>query len=223
MEWNEFGETAFEFSIICTCSPEWCLTMEQIHVDRTGCCDPSIGYNRARRVSNSSGWKHSEETKTRMREVAKNKKMPADFLKRCSERMKALAKDPGFREKANEGVRKYWSEPHPEHTAARLAACHSPTARKKISEFHKGRKFSPEHISKLKKARAKMVLSEEARKRMSEAQKRRYQNQAERDKLRAFGEKGRSDRKRMSENGRRRWDSLKKCPITGKILKQSNG
>jgi group I intron endonuclease len=71
--WNKYGSEAFDFEIVEFCDKDILLAREQFWLDATLCYDKSVGYNIVKIAGRNIGHKHSEETKKRMSEYAKNK------------------------------------------------------------------------------------------------------------------------------------------------------
>lgn len=237
--WNLNGADSFEFIILARCNPEWCVALEQIHLNRLKAANRDFGYNLNPTAKSFFGRKHTPETREKMSAWQRGRKMPLSaILKRAetiakngisekarrtsSGNAKRLMADPEMREKMNAGKRAYWKNPNPEHVANMAAAAHTPEATAKRSAKTKGRKLSSEHVAKLRAARIGKKFSAEARMAMSLAQKRRYRNPVEREKLRQMGENSRMDRAAMSERGRKRYrENMSVCQITGKFLKRT--
>lgn len=64
--WNAYGEDSFEFTKLCTCAPQWCLVMEQIHMNRLMAASREYGYNSSPTAGSNRGSKKSEEWKRMM-------------------------------------------------------------------------------------------------------------------------------------------------------------
>lgn len=80
--WNKYGESAFEFSIVeLLMFAEDVLFREQHWLDQTHCSDPAIGYNSCRFAGVTTGIKHSEETRAKMRAAHAGKTKSADHVR----------------------------------------------------------------------------------------------------------------------------------------------
>ncbi len=62
-DWNEYGETAFEFLVILTCHPKELIFKEQEQIDSY---DFDYLYNTHPTAGSPLGFKHSEESKAKM-------------------------------------------------------------------------------------------------------------------------------------------------------------
>lgn len=52
--WNKYGESDFDFTILEKCSEDAQIEVEQLWIDKTHCCDKSIGYNLSLTASRST-------------------------------------------------------------------------------------------------------------------------------------------------------------------------
>lgn len=141
--WNKYGEKNFEFEIIELCSEEDLLTKEQGLLDRTNCCDRSIGYDIAKfATSPMRGRKHTKESIEKMSECKKGKKHSEEFKKELSKRMKGrvFSKESIAKMRAAQAGRNPNTEEH----------------KKKVRAAHLGRKHTPETIEKMKLAHKNM-------------------------------------------------------------------
>jgi group I intron endonuclease len=90
--WNKYGEDSFVFEAILICSPEDCISYEQLQLDTElfeyNMC-PIAGSSRGRRHSDETkekiknahqGLKHSSATKSKMSEVKKHGRAPGAKL-----------------------------------------------------------------------------------------------------------------------------------------------
>jgi group I intron endonuclease len=65
--WKNDGESAFEFSILETCSPKECVALEQTFIDLHKSADRLHGYNADPKAGHSLGRKASVETRAKLR------------------------------------------------------------------------------------------------------------------------------------------------------------
>jgi group I intron endonuclease len=141
--WNKHGETCFEFSICEHCEQEQLIMREQFYID-----NEKPTYNIFPSASGFYlGFKHSEESKRRISEAQMGERNP-NFGKHMSEEQKRKISERMSGERHHSyGKRK--NPPKPKRTSK---YCHSEETRLKMSVTHTG-----------------CHLSEETRKRMSEA------------------------------------------------------
>lgn len=237
--WNKYGAGAFEFVVLAYCLPEWCLAIEQIHINAKKAADPDFGYNMTAVAGSFIGMKHSAETKKKMSAWQIGRKMPRSAIDKrretmarngvtkkhsesSSRRAKKLMADPIVREKMNAGIRAYWKNPDPEHVKKMREAAFTPEAKEKRRAKAIGRIFTNEHKMKLSNAIKGRKQSKEARLKMSEGQKRRYliiqQNKAKaRDEF--IGPMKPPETR--SEISRRVSASIPRDPLTGKLMKKT--
>ncbi len=128
--WNEYGELNFKFFILEICVKLDLIKREQIWMNYNNSYDFKFGYNLARVAGSQLGYRHTEETKNKLRNVI----FDADKKIKMSEGQK--------------GKR------HTKETKLKIAiSCTgrklSKEAKLKISQTHKGKKQSLEHIAKL--------------------------------------------------------------------------
>lgn len=220
--WNKYGEEAFEFLIIATCAPEWCLTVEQIHMLRLKANDAEFGYNFLPAAGTWLGGKHTDSTKELMRKKwAERGVTPAQKAASTATGQRVF-NDPDVRKKVNEGIKRYWQNPNPDHVRKRQEAAASPEAIEKKRLKAIGRKHSPESIKKSAEARRGKKRSAEARANMSAAQKKSFAERPELlDRLKIIAMKGvEAQRPYKSEQMKNIYKTRSICPITGHFLKK---
>lgn len=141
--WNKYGEQNFTFEILEFCSADMLDDIEVKYIDFYDAVNN--GYN-IEPGGNKN--KHlSEETKQKLREAHLGKKMSDETIQKMSE-ARMGEKNPMY------------------------GKTHSPEARKKISETHKGKpghRPSDDGIERIRLANTGKVLSEETRKKISDA------------------------------------------------------
>lgn len=129
--WNKNGEDVFIFGIIEETNRETLLEREQYWIDFYNTCDREVGYNLAPVAGSMLGYRHTEETKEKLRKAGfpkrhipwnKGKKMTGEYKENHA---KASAKRKGV-------------------PSTRKNFTHSEESRKKISEAGKGRACSDE-------------------------------------------------------------------------------
>jgi group I intron endonuclease len=85
--WDKYGEQSFTFDIIEeVTNPEHLIAYEQVYLDYYKSYETDRGYNICKVAGSQLGMKHSEETKRKMSESAKN--MSEETKKKMSEAKK---------------------------------------------------------------------------------------------------------------------------------------
>lgn len=152
--WNKHGAAAFTFRVLERCPPEQCLAREQHWIDKLRAADPRRGYNRCPKAGSVLGcrWKRDPDSYKWM-------------------------ENPEWREKIRQSS---WGRKHTEETKAKIGAGNrGKLAGRKLTEDHKakiswlGRKHSVKTKAKISAALKGKVVSDETRRRMSLAAKRR--------------------------------------------------
>ncbi len=208
--WNLRGAHAFEFTVLCSCSPEWCLAMEQFYINKYQSSLPSLGYNINPTAGSALGVKMTPEQCAANSARQKGRKLsPEAHARLIAERQTRVYSDefkdkarstlnrPDVRARAADGIRRYWANPNPEHVRKMNASKQTDSFRKKISEWHRTHPKSPEHLAKLSAittARNKQPMSDATRAKMRTSAQRRHADPAQRAKMRAIGEIGRASR-----------------------------
>lgn len=169
--WNKYGESAFTFSTLLVCSNENLLMYEQLCID--GYDSVKTGYNISIRAGSQLGFKHSEETKSRMSSRTITEQQRAAISARNSGKKPSLE----VREKISLSLlgkkKPLRSKEHAAKIAAALRGRHLPAAHKdKLSAALRGKVRSDDHcanISKSKKGVSKPPHTAEHRARISES------------------------------------------------------
>lgn len=166
--WNKYGEEAFVFEVIEYCPPEACLDREQFWIDHYQSYDERFGYNLCPKAANSAGYKHTEETRARMREawasgnrqppspehlarlheMQKGRKRKPETIAKMREAMKGRVRTPEH--SANISKAKKGKKLSEEEKAKRRGWKHTDEAKAKLSAINTGRKHSEETKQKLK-------------------------------------------------------------------------
>jgi len=162
--WNKYGEDNFEFRIIEECNDSVLINREDAWMEYYDSI--KNGYN----MTNATRTTISDETRRKMSEASKGRKMSEANRQKLIERNKGnkygLGKHPNLGKKLTEEHKKKISPVgriHTEETKKKisesakgkrnaLGSVRSEETKKKISEAHKGKKFSEEHKQKLKDA-----------------------------------------------------------------------
>ncbi len=173
---NKYGESNFEFIILeYTEKIENLRGAEQKWMNDLNVLDVEYGYNICTKAENSSGYRHTEETIEKMREIAKNRPPVSKETKikiskaskdrkhkpETIERFKEIAKN---RLPMSEETKKKISESKKDHIV-------SEETRKKIGDANKGRVLSEESRENMSKSAKGRVKSKEHRKNLSESLK----------------------------------------------------
>lgn len=82
---NKYGLDAFEFEVLELCEPELCLYIEQFWINILDSYSRNRGYNLRPNAANSSGFKHSEETKIILSKLKKGNNPTQETRKKISD------------------------------------------------------------------------------------------------------------------------------------------
>jgi group I intron endonuclease len=148
--WYHYGEDAFIFSILEDVEdPNLLIEREQHYLDLYKPYDKEIGYNNSPTAENCLGFRHSEESKKKMRESQRKRRerdggWDEETKRKIGMSQKGKVIPEEVKEKMRISSRKRWAKPD---------ACSAET-RKKMSEAHKGREAwnkgieTPEEVKK---------------------------------------------------------------------------
>lgn len=75
--WVKYGENSFVFSVIENCPSQELIDREQYWIDMYKAYDPMFGMNNSPTASTTLGFRHSEETKKLLSDIAKIRGYPA--------------------------------------------------------------------------------------------------------------------------------------------------
>jgi len=153
--WDKEGAGAFEFKPIIVCSVEQRLMYEQIAIDAYDACNRERGYNAAPTAGGVLGYKHTEESRAKIREKRAKQTFSAETRKMWSE---------------NRTGRKMPDWFGPFISQMKKGQTHTPEARKKISEAQRGRVASLKTIESRSKLKAAQVIEIFKRARAGETQ-----------------------------------------------------
>ncbi len=142
--WDKYGESEFEFTVLEHCSPEWCLVIEQIYINKFRPSLRENGFNLAPNVWSALGVKRSDEFKRNLSESRLGVKRPAWVVKKILPTLIKNAANPVTQEKMSAWKRRHWQQMTADEKAAKLAALSSPSARAKMSASRTGKKRSEE-------------------------------------------------------------------------------
>lgn len=195
--WNKHGEKALQFDVLCPCHPDECLAQEQRLMDTLrafGKC----GYNLAPKAGNTSGVKYSDDVRRKASEAIKAAHQRPEVKalrkavmsspeskRRRSEAARQVASRPGYRQKMSQSVKRAQSDPEVRERirVAHQLAVSNPEYRSLQAKLSAGRKHTAETIAKIKASNTPEVrrkkgeanknkrMSEETRKKLSEAHK----------------------------------------------------
>lgn len=146
--WNKYGASAFEFKVLLLCAPGALLLFEQRAIDAFD--SVKSGYNVLPQAYTARGYKHSEETKRKLRDAHLGKRMSPEAREKMRQRMLG-------------------HKPSPE-TRAKIAA--TLTGHKRTEEERakmRGRKQSQETIERIRAANLGAKRSMESREHMRAA------------------------------------------------------
>lgn len=68
--WNCYGETSFRFTILEVCAPELVVDREQAWMDVLSPSNPAVGMNNSPTAVTTVGFRHSEETRAKLKRLA---------------------------------------------------------------------------------------------------------------------------------------------------------
>ena len=162
--WSKYGSGAFEFVILERCSVKVCDVRETFWIRFYKAADRRFGYNKSPSGGSMLGFKHSEDSKSKMRAAKIGRKLSQEAID------KRTAKVTGA--KRSDATKRRMSE------AAKKRGISNETRAKMVEWMH-----SDEGKSKLSSWQIGKVMSESAKQKMSEAQKRRYEDPEQRKKM----------------------------------------
>ena len=140
---KKYGIESFGFEILKECKDEELNQWEMYYIKKLNTKVP-YGYNMTDGGGGKSGFTISDETKIKMSEKMKGKKLSVE-------------------------TRKKLSETHKGKTTWMKGKHHSQESKQKISEAHRGKKLSDEHKRKMSEAQKGKKHSKEAKNKISEA------------------------------------------------------
>jgi len=105
--WNKYGEDAFTFRVLSTCSPEFCNDLEEYWIGEDY-NDRNVSYNKQAGGNNG---RSSEETNRKKSEVAKIVSNRPEVRRMRSKAMKKKWADPTFKEKVSKKISRANGQP----------------------------------------------------------------------------------------------------------------
>lgn len=190
--------------------------LEIIYIKRYGTYDnrkgygESYGFNFTVGGDGLKGFKHSEKTKQKLREINTGKKHSKETKKKLSE--------------LNKGKNAYWYGKNlPNKTKRKISNTlkgrkASPEARRNISNALKGRKFSEEHKKKISEANKGKIMLEESRQKMSESHKNKKLSEEHKRKI---SESCKKKYARITKQGKYNGKQNYGIRMNGKVIKSS--
>jgi group I intron endonuclease len=180
---NKQEESSFIFEIIefCEASAATLIEREKHHILAMRSCDKSFGYNIRSDPSSNSGIVPSDETRKKISQAHKGKKLSEETKAKMrgrivseETRQKLREARVGYvppRESVLRGAEKRRGKKHSdEHNkkigAAQIGKKVTDETRRKISDAKKGAIFSEEHIAKLRTSHLGKHLSEQAKEKL---------------------------------------------------------
>jgi group I intron endonuclease len=175
--WVLYGEENFSFEILEFCSEELLDEREEMHQMRLRSRDPAFGYNGVPGGSRRKGYRHSGETKQKIREAALRRSPPsAETRRRLGESRRGVPSASGW---------SHSEETKERHFSERKGRRLSPEARSRVAEASRRRagwSHSEEAKEKIGAAQRGKAVSDETRRKLREAWvRRRARPQSEED------------------------------------------
>lgn len=156
--WRKYGIKNFTFTIIEEVKPNDLLEREQYYIDKHDVTNRNYGYNLLPTAGNNLGYRHTDESKLKMSNNRKGKKLSEETKKRM--KIAATKKDKSIYlnperimklSKANTG-KKLSEETKEKMSISQTGRKHSNKTKKKMSESGKGKVFSEETKKKISNA-----------------------------------------------------------------------
>ena len=176
--WNKYGESNFEFTIICECAESQLDTMEIDYIAKLKTYNTDFGYNK---TYGGEGGRPTEETRRKQSESHKGKTLSEETRRKMSESRKGKncgKHSPNYGKHLSEEHKKKLSEANKGKKNPNYGKHLSEETKKKLSEANKGKSLSEETKKKLSEAHKGRTspnkgktFSEETKRKMSEARK----------------------------------------------------
>ena len=159
--WNKYGEKSFEFIIIEECEPtkEVLLDREQFWIDELHAYGET-GYNGTPKAANSLGYKHTAESREKMKETNKGRPPMSEEMKEFH-RQRMIGNTFSVGNTTRKGV-KCTPEQIEKNRQAHIGIFPSEEARKNMSKAQKGKKMSDEARAKISAGLRGKTLSPES-------------------------------------------------------------
>ncbi len=156
--WNKYGMDNFEFSVIEEVIINDLLEREQYYINYYNVSNRNDGYNLLPTAGNNLGYKHTNETKEKMRKPhgAMSKEAKENMKISASKRDKSMYSNP---------------ERNMKISKANINKKYSEETKKKMSESRNGKKHSEETKKKMSESKKGKLISNETKKKISDALK----------------------------------------------------
>lgn len=152
---SEYGEEAFDFSVLEEVLPEKIplLRAEQQWMDQTDCCNPNKGYNICKIAGSLLGYKHTAKGLAKIRAANKGKKLSAGTKRKIGATQKGRRPTEESKAKMSTAKKgkKLSAETKAKISAANRGKKHTEETKAKMSAAHKGKKLSAETVYKCSK------------------------------------------------------------------------
>jgi len=167
-DWEEFGKENFKFSIIEYVTKGILLQREQYWMDETKCYEREFGYNVLRFANSPSGYKHTEESKSKISKANKGRKWSKESKKRLSESCKGRKISDATKRKISEFSKGRKHPPRSKEARLKISKTRKAGyASGKIKKVHLGQKFSKEHKRKISENHADFSGNKNGRARLT--------------------------------------------------------
>lgn len=169
--WDKYGEQSFTFSVIEICDPSDCIKREQFHIDSEMAANRDIGFNLSVTAGSQLGFRHSEESKKKMRIARTGRKASAETRKKMSKSGKGKRRSLQFRNKIRSSLigRKLSAETKAKISAANLGRVPSERDRENQRKAQIGRVHSEQSKAKMSAIRMAWAQTPEAKAKMKAA------------------------------------------------------
>ena len=177
--WDKYGISAFQFSVLLLCPPEWCIANEQMFIDQFKATDRKYGYNTNPIAGSRLGTKMPAEAVEKTAAALRGRKLSEEHKAKVSASLKGLKRTPEEIEKS---------------AAARRGLKKTPEHIEKIAASHRGKKQTSEHIDKCAAIRRGKKHSAERREKEVAILRKRNQSTEHREKVAMYHHKKRLER-----------------------------
>jgi group I intron endonuclease len=195
--WTKYGPEKFEFGPILFCAPENLVLYEQAAIDALEAANPACGYNICPVAESRLGAQFTEESKRRLSESRKGKYVGTanhNYGKTLRESVRKKISESLIGRFVGENSPTYGMK-HSKETRMKISAAGKGRPAwnkgltadmdlrvKKYTEAQRGKSISEKQREQISKALKGAVPSNETRKKLSEAQTRRWSNPQERER-----------------------------------------
>ena len=158
--WSKYGEGAFEFEVVASCDVDERAAREQAEIDARSAY--ASGFNGRPIAEHSAGFRHSEESRRKISQVTRGRRLSGVHRKAISEALKGNQNGLGV--KKSEEARRRQSERLAGNTYA-LGKKMPASFSEKLSERNKGNTYGSAQKGKPKSAAHRAACSEGQRRR----------------------------------------------------------